>query len=79
MRHRNSRHRSAGLGLKSVVISKPVPFRWHGWSEGLVTGWWSLPSQMNLLNPSQPRVKEKCERRLGVPGRATQWPEALSS
>ena len=38
MRHRNSRHRSAGLGLKSVVISKPVPFRWHGWSEGLVTG-----------------------------------------
>jgi len=27
----------------------------------------------------QPRVEEKCELRLGVPGRATQWPEELSS
>ena len=34
---------------------------------------------MELGEPMQSRVKEKCELRLGVPGWATQWPEALSS
>jgi hypothetical protein len=61
MRHRDSRHRSAGLGLKSVVISKPVPFRWHGWSEGLVTGSLALVvvAFSNELAESKPTASQR--------------------